>query len=32
MKKRKKFIWRPFYTYIFIAIGALLVAGWYLVH
>jgi two-component system phosphate regulon sensor histidine kinase PhoR len=32
MKKRKKFIWRLFFSYIFIAIGALLVAGWYFVH
>jgi len=32
MKKRKKFIWRLFFSYIFIAIGALLAAGWYFVH
>jgi len=32
MKKRKKFIWRLFFSYIFIAIGALLAAGWYFFH
>lgn len=32
MKKRKKFIWRLFFSYIFIAIGALVAAGWYFVH
>jgi len=32
MKKRKKIIWRLFFSYIFIAIGALLAAGWYFVH
>lgn len=32
MKKRKKFFWRLFFSYIFIAIGSLLAAGWYFVH
>jgi two-component system, OmpR family, phosphate regulon sensor histidine kinase PhoR len=32
MKKPKKFIWRLFFSYIFIAIGALSAAGWYFVH
>ncbi len=32
MKTRKKFIWRLFFSYIFIAIGALVAAGWYFVH
>jgi two-component system phosphate regulon sensor histidine kinase PhoR len=32
MKTRKKFIWRLFFSYIFIALGALVAAGWYFVH
>jgi hypothetical protein len=32
MKQRKKFIWRLFFSYIFITIGALAAAGWYFVH
>ncbi|HWR92348.1 MAG TPA: ATP-binding protein [Desulfobacterales bacterium] len=32
MKKPKKFIWRLFFSYIFITIGALSAAGWYFVH
>jgi two-component system phosphate regulon sensor histidine kinase PhoR len=32
MKPRKKFIWRLFFSYIFITIGALTAAGWYFVH
>jgi two-component system phosphate regulon sensor histidine kinase PhoR len=32
MRKPKKFIWRLFFSYIFIAIGTLSAAGWYFVH
>jgi two-component system phosphate regulon sensor histidine kinase PhoR len=32
MKRPKKFIWRLFFSYIFITIGALSMAGWYFVH
>jgi two-component system phosphate regulon sensor histidine kinase PhoR len=32
MKKPKKFIWRLFFSFIFIAIGALSASGWYFVH
>jgi len=32
MKKPEKFIWRLFFSYIFITIGALSAAGWYFVH
>jgi two-component system phosphate regulon sensor histidine kinase PhoR len=32
MRKPRKLVWRLFFSYIFIAWGALLAAGWYLTH
>jgi two-component system, OmpR family, phosphate regulon sensor histidine kinase PhoR len=32
MKKPRKLVWRLFFSYILIALGALLAAGWYFVH
>ena len=32
MKKPRKLVWRLFFSYIFIALGALVAAGWYFTH
>jgi two-component system phosphate regulon sensor histidine kinase PhoR len=32
MRKPKKLVWRLFFSYIFIALGALVAAGWYFTH
>jgi hypothetical protein len=32
MRKPRKLVWRLFFSYIFIALGALAAAGWYFTH
>ena len=32
MRKSRKLVWRLFFSYIFIALGALVAAGWYFTH